>query len=158
MSVPVYCFKTREDLPDLGLVEGECLMVSPCDRDHPILATHPITPTPAQVFDAIMAGTLKPERCCHLDNANPVYALQHAVTWQWEEATTAEDGIALTHDETVEVFYQIGIAVLPEAPGSPRERRAEMSANLVTPELHRRGYRLIGPKPSPHQKVLLKLG
>ncbi|MCZ6755601.1 MAG: hypothetical protein O7E49_09845 [Gemmatimonadetes bacterium] len=72
MSVPSYRFKARADLPDLGLVEGECLLITPGDAEYPLVATHHIDVTPAQFFDAVMAGTLQPAQCPHDGSANPI--------------------------------------------------------------------------------------
>ena len=161
MSVPSYRFKAQTDLPDLGLVEGECLLITPGDPANPLVATHPIDITPAQFFDAIMAGTLQPDHSPHEGSANPIYAIRNAMKWPWEEPVAAEDvprdGV-LTQDETVDVLYYAGIRVLPEPNGAVRAKRAELAANLVAPELARMGYHLVGTRPiTRRQKGGLKL-
>ena len=161
MSVPSYRFKAQTDLPDFGLVEGECLLITPGDPAYPLVATHPIDITPAQFFDAIMAGTLQPDHSPHEGSANPIYAIRNAMKWPWEEPVAAEDvprdGV-LTQDETVDVLYYAGMRVLPEPNGAVRAKRAELAANLVAPELVRMGYHLVGTRPIPRrQKGGLKL-
>lgn len=161
-SVPTYRFKARKDLPDLGLVEGECLLITPRDREYPLVAAHPIDISPAQFFDAIMAGTLQPDQCPHDDSGNPIYAIRNAMKWPWEEPVAAADEDSLNHtvltqEETVDALYHAGTRVLPERELDARERRAEQGASLVAPELCRLGYQLVGPKPAPRQKGGLKL-
>ncbi len=156
MSVPSYRFKARKDLPDLGLVEGDCLLITPGDPGYPLVATHSIDITPAQFFDAVMAGTLQPENSLHDSSDNPIYAIRNAMKWPWEEPVAAEDlprdGV-LTQDETVDVMYHAGMRVLPEPNGAVRAKRAELAANLVAPELVRMGYHLVGTRPIPRRQT-----
>ena len=161
MSVPSYRFKARADLPDLGLVEGECLLITPGDAGYPLVATHPIDITPAQFFDAVMAGTLQPDQCPHDGSANPIYAIRNAMKWPWQQPLAAEDAAQdgeLTQDEAVDALYHAAMRVLPEPTGGVREKLAEHDAHLLAPELVRMGYHLVGPKPVPRrQKGGLKL-
>lgn len=154
MSTPTYRFKALKDLPDLRIVKGECLLITPSDRGYPLVAAHPIDITPVQFFDAIIAGTLTPYQSPHEGSGNPIFAIRNAMKWPWEEPGAAEDACqdsALTQDETVDALYHAAMNVLPEPAGSVREKRAELGANLIAPELSRMGYRLVGPKPAHHQ-------
>ncbi len=161
MSMPSYRFKARMDLPDLGLVEGDCLVITPGDPGYPLVAAHPIDITPAQFFDAVMAGTLQPDECPHDGSANPIYAIRNAMKWPWQEPVSAEDlhqDGELPHDQIVDALYHAAMRVLPEPAGAVRERRAELGASLIAPELVRMGYQLVGPRPTPRQqKGRLKL-
>ncbi len=155
MSVPSYRFKARTDLPDLGLVQGECLLITPGDPEYPLVAAHRIDIAPAQFFDAVMAGTLQPGRCPHDGSDNPIYAIRNAMKWPWEEPVVAKDvphDGQLTQDEAVDALYQAAMRVLPEPGGGVREKRAEQESHLVAPELIRMGYHLVGPRPAPRQK------
>lgn len=162
VPVPSYRFKARADLPDLGLVEGECLLITPGDAGYPLVATHPIDITPAQFFDAVMAGTLQPDQCPHDSSGNPIYAIRNAMRWPWQKPVAVEDAPQdgeLTQDEAVDALYQAAMRVLPEPTGGGvREKRAGQGAHLVAPELVRMGYHIVGPKPVPRgQKGVLKL-
>ena len=42
--------------------------------------------------------------------------------------------------------------VLPEPAGAVRQKRAELGAELVAPELVRMGYHIVGPRPAPRQQ------
>ena len=78
--------------------------------------------------------------------------------WPWEEPVTADtpDIGRLTEEEAIDLMFDVGRAVLPET-GVALEQRAERAANLVAPELARKGYHLVGPKPIPRRNAGLKL-
>ena len=136
VPVPSYRFKARADLPDLGLVEGECLLITPGDAEYPLVATHPIDITPAQFFDAVMAGTLQPDQCPHDGSANPIYAIRNAMKWPWQQPLAAEDAAQdgeLTQDEAVDALYHAAMRVLPEPTGGESGRNWPSRAPIWWP-------------------------
>ncbi len=157
MRVAPFCFLATQDVAGTDLVAGECLFICPGNTDRPLQAARPVTLTPRQFFDAILAGNLVPSPD-QGSAESELSGVRELVRWPWEdpnascvEGTEEAESVPLDPATAASLLQFLGnrVAANNEVAGQSSlskdesDRRTAFFANQVVAYLYDAGYQIV---------------